>query len=240
MTQAHSCRHSPAIHSIYVRLAYQVWRRMLERHVGSSASRVSLLECGCGPGFLLRCVERWYPSASVVGLDVDDAALECASLRTERSRLVQASAEDLPFEAGTFAVVAALHVIEHLREPGRFLAEARRVLPPGGLLLIATPNPDGLGARLMGKAWSGWSDRGHISLKPPREWRKMLNASGFRVLEDGTTGLSGIPAFRVLPLALANWLVLVSVGMLPWSKGEAYICAAAATGGAVESARQVY
>jgi SAM-dependent methyltransferase len=227
------------LHETFLRLAYDVWRRQILR-LGrwSKSEQLDILECGCGPGLLLKFLETWFPSAQLTGLDLAPRLLGLAARNTARTRFVQASAEQIPLGDDAFDVVVALHLVEHLREPGKFFAEASRVLSPGGLLLIATPNPIGLGARLMGKAWAGWSDPSHISMKSPREWRKMLDASGFKVIEDGTTGLSGLPAFRVPPLAFVNWLVLFLVGKLPWGQGEAYVCAAVRAGAIAESSRQ--
>jgi ubiquinone/menaquinone biosynthesis C-methylase UbiE len=209
---------------LYLRLTYDMWRRILPTYVEANRG-ASVLECGVGPGHLLMFMEGWFPKHSLYGLDIDQKALQAASLRTRRTSLLIASAQTLPFDQEQFELVLSLHMIEHLPEPERFISEAVRVLRPGGVLALATPNPVGLGARLMGPGWSGWHPE-HISLKPPEEWREILRNHRFSILRDGTTGLSGIPIFRRLPLALLNWGPLFLFGFFPWNHGEAYVCLA--------------
>ena len=216
-----------AYHEFYIHLAYDVWRRQISAF-GRWSSRDSIraLECGTGPGFLLKCLERWFPKASLYGLDIDIQLIHEAQTQTARSHFVRGSAQELPFSEATFDLVIALHLIEHLPEPACFFAEARRVLRGKGLLMIATPNPKGVGARLMGKRWAGWHDESHINLNPPTYWRELIRGNGFIILKDGTTGLSGIPVFQKLPMALINWVPLFLFGFFPWMHGEAYVCVA--------------
>jgi len=176
---------------------------------------------------LLKHLEIWFPRAGTFGLDIDTALIQSARNETQRSSFVRASAQSIPFDDGAFDAIVALHVVEHLPEPAQFFSEARRLLRPSGVLLVATPNPNGIGACVMGQAWAGWRDETHISLNPPPFWNALIRQNGFRVLEEGTTGFSGIPLFRQFPLALFNWGLLFLFGFFPWSCGEAYVCLAA-------------
>jgi SAM-dependent methyltransferase len=56
--------------------------------------------------------------------------------------------ERIPYADGTFDVVVATEVIEHLDNPQRLISEAARVLAPGGRVLITTPNPESIAQRL--------------------------------------------------------------------------------------------
>ena len=216
---------------MYLRLAYAMWRRALEEFLGERPARgmVRVLDCGCGPGFLLRFFEEWFAGLNLVGMDMDRLSLRYAQNQTRRASLVRGSVSGsvLPIASQSCDVVVALHVVEHLEEPDAFILEARRVLRPGGLLMLATPNPAGLGAKVMGAKWKGIRDD-HIALRPPSEWRAALESAGFRVHRDGTTGVSGIPIFQRMPLAILHWLPLVVWGYFPWKKGEAYVCLAKA------------
>jgi SAM-dependent methyltransferase len=217
---------------LYLRLSYRTWRRALARFAPRPAPGTPLrvLDCGCGPGFLLRFCRDWFPHARVVGLDLDRQSLRYARNQVPGASVLQAalSGSRLPVADRSCHVVFSLHVVEHLDDPDAFLREVARVLAPGGLLALATPNPAGLGARVMRERWMGLRPD-HVSLRPPDAWRAAIEAAGFRVQRDGTTGLTGLPLFHHTPLALLNWAALFLRGFFPWRQGEAYVCLATRT-----------
>lgn len=97
-----------------------------------------VLEAGCGEGYgadLLAGVAR-----TVVGLDYDGPTAAHAARRYPRVAVARANLVALPLRAGAVDAVVSLQVIEHLWEQERFLRECRRVLRPGGALLVSTPN----------------------------------------------------------------------------------------------------
>ena len=55
--------------------------------------------------------------------------------------------DELPWPANTFDAITCMHVIEHLRNPGRIFEEASRVLKPGGVIYVETPDPKSLNMR---------------------------------------------------------------------------------------------
>lgn len=97
-----------------------------------------VLEAGCGEGYgadLIAAVAQ-----RVIGLDYDDAAVAHVRARYPRVEAVQGNLAELPLPDGTVDVVVNFQVIEHLWDQGQFIAECARVLRPGGLLMISTPN----------------------------------------------------------------------------------------------------
>ena len=94
-----------------------------------------VLDLGCGRGGVMELF--WREVRRAVGLDPD-----LASLREHRASFprVCGLGGQLPFAPASFDVLIALWVFEHLAEPDRVLAEAYRVLAPGGHLLFITPN----------------------------------------------------------------------------------------------------
>jgi SAM-dependent methyltransferase len=103
-----------------------------------------VLDLGCRSGALTR---HFLDGNSVVGLDVDAAALEKA--RALGIEPVQANVEaPLPFEAATFDAVVAGELFEHLRFPDALVTEIRRVLRPRGVLVGSVPNAFRLQSRL--------------------------------------------------------------------------------------------
>jgi SAM-dependent methyltransferase len=213
--------------NFFRRLQYSIWGRELRRfNANRPVARMRIVDVGCGPGFLLRCFAHWFHGSELTGVDQSQALLDIAQSRCEKMNALIGDACALPLANGSADVAFALHVVEHLRQPGQFFAEARRVVRPGGLLVIATPNAEGLGARIMGRKWRGFSDPTHISLHGPSYWSEMLDESGFKICRHGTTGLSGIPLFNRMPLGLVHWIPSFFFGFFPWKLGEAYICVA--------------
>jgi SAM-dependent methyltransferase len=98
----------------------------------------SLLEIGAGEGYgaalFASVAER------VVAIDYDAAAVRHAAGRYTGPTFVQANGAALPVGDRACNVVAALQVIEHIWDQPQFLAQCRRVLRPGGTLLVTTPN----------------------------------------------------------------------------------------------------
>lgn len=87
-----------------------------------------VLDVGSGKGR----IERLYPN--VTSADVTPEAAQYVK------NFVQCSMTDLPFPENTFDTVFCLHVLAHFPDGERGISEARRVLKPGGKLVIITPN----------------------------------------------------------------------------------------------------
>jgi SAM-dependent methyltransferase len=101
------------------------------------------LEIGCGAGRFLRGITRARPALRMVGTDVSRAALQEAHGLAPGLDLRPVDpaqgAFRLPAEDGEFDAVLALDVLEHLEDPAAMLAEAARVLKPGGVIHLHVP-----------------------------------------------------------------------------------------------------
>lgn len=98
----------------------------------------SVLEVGCGEGYGAALVAS--RAGQVLGLDYDAAAIAHATSRYLQASFVRANLAALPVRTSSVAVVATLQVIEHVWNHPQFVHECFRVLRPGGLLLVTTPN----------------------------------------------------------------------------------------------------
>lgn len=108
-----------------------------ERLAGRCVDR-DVLEAGCGEGYgadLIADVAR-----QVIGLDYDESAVAHVRARYPRVDMRHGNLAALPLGAGSVDVVVNFQVIEHLWDQRQFVGECLRVLRPGGLLLMSTPN----------------------------------------------------------------------------------------------------
>ncbi|HYI73713.1 MAG TPA: methyltransferase domain-containing protein [Gaiellaceae bacterium] len=132
-----------------------------------------VLDLGCRSGALTR---HFLDGNSVVGLDVDAAALEKAqALGIEP---VEANVEDpLPFEDASFDAVVAGELLEHLQFPDALVAETRRVLRPGGVLVGSVPNAFRVQSRLRFlRGQPPEDDPTHLRMFSPSAMRRLLSA----------------------------------------------------------------
>jgi SAM-dependent methyltransferase len=137
--------------------------------VGGPGRRV--LDLGCRYGALTRA---YLEGNDVVGVDVDREALaEAATLGIET---VWADVDEpLPFPDASFDVVVAGELIEHLRDPERLVAEARRVLRPGGTFVASVPNFFRLRNRLAMLAGRPLDhDPTHLHIFAPRDVEQLM------------------------------------------------------------------
>jgi len=94
------------------------------------------LDLGCGDGRLT----AELAADELTAADVSGVALQRARTRLPGARPVELDPDEpLPFEDGSFDLVAAVETIEHVRDVQLFLSEIRRVLVPGGELALTTP-----------------------------------------------------------------------------------------------------
>ncbi|MEJ8278369.1 class I SAM-dependent methyltransferase [Pseudonocardia spirodelae] len=106
--------------------------------IAADCSGAVVLEAGCGEGYgadLLAGTAR-----SVLALDYDVTTVGHVRVRYPRVAVARANLVALPVPDAAVDVVVSLQVIEHLWEQERFLRECRRVLRPGGRLMVSTPN----------------------------------------------------------------------------------------------------
>jgi SAM-dependent methyltransferase len=199
------------------------------RH-GPRTGRV--LELGCGMGHLLAWLEDRY---QVFGCDINQWALSQARQNVPEGNFVLLSGDNsYPYPDEVFDIVIAKHVVEHIANPERAIAEMSRVLKAGGLLILATPNLSSPMRKRKKKNWIGYKDPTHISLKTPDVWLTSLRSYGLhpkRVFSDGfwdapyvsliptsiqkvffgaPGGLQAILGWSIIPLRMGESLIVLA------------------------------
>jgi SAM-dependent methyltransferase len=108
------------------------------RFAAGLVSGGEVLDAGCGEGYgASMLAER---ATKVVGVDLEPDVVEHAQAAYPSVRFQTGDLLSLPFDDASFDGVVTLQVIEHLQRPREFVSECARVLRPGGVLVLATPN----------------------------------------------------------------------------------------------------
>ena len=136
------------------------------------------LDNGCGDGRFTGLLAE--AGAEPTGVDVAEAALRRARAAHPGIRFVRTPLEGpLPFDDGAFDLVWASEVIEHVPDTARWLSEIRRVLRPGGRLLLTTPNHPRLAILLGGLERYADPLSDHLHLYTRRSLRQLLEEFHF-------------------------------------------------------------
>ena len=109
---------------------------------GAAAGR-EVLDAGCGEGYGCRLLMDVGGAARCVGIDIDEGTIEAARSAYGDREGLEFEAGDvtaLPFPDDSFDVVTCFETIEHVAAQREAVAELARVLRPGGVLLISSPN----------------------------------------------------------------------------------------------------
>jgi SAM-dependent methyltransferase len=103
-----------------------------------SCAGATVLEAGCGEGYGAALIAQ--RAKRVLAVDYDEPTVAHVARRYPHLWTIRGNLAFLPAASSTVDVVATFQVIEHLWDQGGFLAECRRVLRPGGRLIVTTPN----------------------------------------------------------------------------------------------------
>jgi ubiquinone/menaquinone biosynthesis C-methylase UbiE len=153
-----------------------------------------ILECGCGRGFILNILSELY-RAKMSGIDINKEHLKIARKQLPKKVVLKhASVYEIPFKDKSFNKIILSEVLEHLEDEDKALQEIRRVLKPGGKIVITVPNKDYpflwdpinrflediFQMRIQKGIFAGiWAY--HVRLYDRNQLRKLLQKNRFRV-----------------------------------------------------------
>lgn len=186
-------------------------KRVLKR-LKKYAPGNQLLDIGCAAGFFMQDARDsgWEPR----GIDIAKPALDFArselSLDVAYGRLLEQQYPDAAFDA-----VTMFDLIEHLYAPLKELREIHRILKPGGILCIYTPNVESIKRKIQGGRWYAFKPREHNYYFSRRTLQMMLEKRDFEVLysRTGYTRWLILPHFRNR-LRRRPWLLKLVNGSL--------------------------
>jgi ubiquinone/menaquinone biosynthesis C-methylase UbiE len=151
-------------------------------HVDVQAGQ-TLLDVGCGTGQLLTAVAETRPQVQLAGVDVSRGMLNVARRRVPSARLIQGRVEQLPVPGGSVDWLVTTSVFHYVQEPFAARREFRRVLRPGGTLVLTDWSADYPTMRLQAR-WSKATDRSFRHVYTALELQAILVAAGFDVTVD--------------------------------------------------------
>jgi 2-polyprenyl-3-methyl-5-hydroxy-6-metoxy-1,4-benzoquinol methylase len=148
----------------------------------------AFLDVGCATGILIGALKGY--GWRVQGVEICEPAARYG-IEQRGVPIEVGTLDDAGFSDSTFSVVHFSHVIEHVPDPRSFLEEIYRILIPGGLCVIVTPDVGGAQARFFGHNWrSAIAD--HLHLFSARTLRRLVGEAGFESLRKRSWGGLGV------------------------------------------------
>ncbi len=157
----------------------------LLNEIGKRKPSGRLLEIGCGKGLLLlEAKKRGYaaegvelsPSSAAEARALSGVPIHCEALEAFTERQTR----------GSYDVVVARHVIEHLRDPAATLKVIHSLLRPGGLVALVVPNIRGLASRAFGRDWEWMCPPIHLHYFSAKSLRLSLTSLHFHDIKMRT------------------------------------------------------
>lgn len=138
-----------------------------------------ILDVGCAAGFFLKIASDlgWQ----VTGIEISQEAVEFARTSLDLD-VICGRFETTDFKENSFHVITAWDVIEHVLDPVVFVEKAKKLLVPGGLLVLGTPNIGSLAARIRGKKWPILRPPEHLFYFNPVSLDKLLSTHFAKVI----------------------------------------------------------
>ncbi|MDP2694924.1 MAG: class I SAM-dependent methyltransferase [Gallionella sp.] len=175
--------------------------------LGQPPGEIRLLDVGCSSGaFLHAAVKLGFRAEGVEPAPKAAATAQAAGLKVHQGLLQEAGYAD-----GQFDAITLFEVIEHLQHPQDLLHECRRILRPGGILLVGTGNAGSWSMAAMGARWEYLhiaKHGGHVSFFNLGSLASLAQQSGFSVAAVRTRGVRfcekgdcAKPVYRIAKLA---------------------------------------
>ncbi|MGC7405612.1 methyltransferase domain-containing protein [Pandoraea pneumonica] len=149
----------------------------------------SLLEIGCGTGYILTQVASAFPKAKLLGSEMFSTGLRFAASRLPSVDFVQMDARDIPFE-DEFDAIGAFDVIEHIEMDTVVLQQMYRALKPGGIMLLTVPQHQWL--------WSQVDEYScHVRRYAAVELHRKVEDAGFAIVRSTSFVSLLLPAMMI-------------------------------------------
>ena len=188
----------------------QRWRRYITQTLGFLKASIffrstdKILDVGCGTGEFERLILSEHPEQQMIGIDISENMLELARKKCSpypKVTFLKAGAAALPFPDFSFDLVLSANALHYFDEPDASLAEMRRVLIPGGSVVIL----DWCKNYLMCRCFDFFLkriERGYHSCYTQHELDSLLRSAGFAIQSAQRTKLGSIFWGHIITVAI--------------------------------------
>ncbi|RYD97909.1 MAG: class I SAM-dependent methyltransferase [Sphingobacteriales bacterium] len=178
---SHSNTSKGLINRLYQRVRRSTLRQkvaLVQKATGRSSGRA--LDVGCGTGAFLNALRKsgW----TVQGLEPDTDARALAIRQYGLDVQEASSLYNLP--EGSFELITLWHVLEHVHDLQGYLAQLRKLLAPGGRLVVAVPNYTSGDAAIYGRYWAAYDVPRHLYHFAPESMKLLVQRHGMRVAAE--------------------------------------------------------
>lgn len=156
--------------------------KVFTRRLVPDRPQLRVLDVGCGTG--MNAQHLTAKGHTVVGIDLSPVAIEKFKQKGFEGIVCDLEKESAPFPDGSFDLVFASEVIEHVVDTASFLAELGRVLHSGGTLVLSTPNSAFWPYRILGilgRTATEYQHPGHVRFFTRRYLARALESAGFAI-----------------------------------------------------------
>lgn len=139
--------------------------------------KLHLLDVGCGLGFFLKELDDVFDTC---GIEISSFQVGFARQKLGLN-IFHGTLLEAKFPAEYFDVVTMWEVIEHLHNPLEYIKEIHRILKPGGILALSTPNFKGLTSLITKDKWHLCDPEEHLYYFSPKSIKNILQGNGFQI-----------------------------------------------------------
>lgn len=145
-----------------------------------------ILDIGCGGGFFLNAVREVFDE--LYGLEMSSELAEFVKKKWGIDIHI-GEIQNINFSENYFDIITLYDVIEHVLHPDKLLNELHRILKPGGVVVVSTPNVNGLSTKIMKDKSLFLTPPEHLYYFSPNSLTIFLEANGFRVRKVKTENI---------------------------------------------------
>ena len=175
----------------------------MEGHIRRLGHDGTVLDLGCGRGFWL----EWMAAEGITAIGFEHD-FDRVRLGAAHAPVAVADGQKLPLRDGAVSVVWCIHVLHHLPQPEAVLSEIRRVLRPGGHLVLAETVEDNPVVRYGRKLWPHWDGVDIEAKFTASQLVEMLADAGLSVVDRRQHSLLSFAAWSLPEARRRMWVGL--------------------------------